>query len=311
MLRGSFPATQRGISLIELMVGIAISLILLAGVVTVMLRISTAGGESVQATRLNQQLRGTLDQVSKDLQRAGYVDWYDAWDDDDDSNPDDRGSLADVNSDGSINVLDFYQAAVPVLDLMGAVTLWSFPTPGTATGAPSVCTTNCDCILFSYDLNEDGAQGVGAGTAAANQNTANFELFGYRWNDGVIEMRVAGDTHSCNSGTWQDITDDNINITSLTFNMAYATAVGAGNDSTAYQFDASTGDWSWNNALQSTCTPVDNDNADPIPTDTDVLCLWRRKVDISITGTLSSDAAVTMTLNTDVKIKNDFFNSQP
>lgn len=68
----SLKSTRRqlGVSLIELMVGIAIALILLTGVLAVMLRISTSGGESVLATRLNQQLRGTLDIVTKDLQRA-------------------------------------------------------------------------------------------------------------------------------------------------------------------------------------------------------------------------------------------------
>ena len=297
-------------SLVELMIGIAIALILLAGVLTVMLRITTSGAESVAATRLNQALRGSLDLMTKDLQRAGYVRWNETFD----SNGD--GSLNaddDVNGDGVLDVLDFYEAVIPAFHQMGDVTLWSFPSPGTASGTPAACTANCDCVLFSYDLNEDGNQGIGSGTPGPNQNDVNFELFGYRWNDGAIEMRTAGDTHSCNSGTWQDITDDNISVTNLSFNMTYATAVGAGNDSTAYEIgaDAVTGEWSWNGAFQNTCVPNDEDVADPIPTNDDVLCLWRRNVAIGVTATLSSDANVTMTLNTDVKIKNDYFDSQP
>src|SRR5690606_5109946 len=85
--------SQRGINLVELMVGIAISLVLLTGVLSVMLRISASGGEVVASTRLNQQMRGALDLMTKELQRSGYVNWFQAWDVCDDD-PED-GNFAD------------------------------------------------------------------------------------------------------------------------------------------------------------------------------------------------------------------------
>src|SRR5690606_19939477 len=159
MLRIHQFKSQRGINLVELMVAIAISLILLAGIITVMVRITTAGGESVQATRLNQQLRGTLDLMTKDLQRAGYVNWSGAgawvWDEDGPvTNP-----YTDDDDGGTpvYNILDFYEAAVPRINEFGQVRLFSFATPGDASTAASACTTDCECILYSYDIDGNGA----------------------------------------------------------------------------------------------------------------------------------------------------------
>src|SRR5690606_6349721 len=132
MLRIHQIKSQRGINLVELMVGIAISLILLAGIITVMVRISTAGGESVQATRLNQQLRGSLDLVTKELQRAGYTNWFATWDGCGGGAVD--GVLSDANGDGAVDIRDYYQCAAPVVNRFGSVTLWGFPTRGSASG---------------------------------------------------------------------------------------------------------------------------------------------------------------------------------
>ncbi|MGD9661074.1 MAG: PilW family protein [Porticoccaceae bacterium] len=322
MLSKPYPARQRGISLIELMVGIAISLILLAGVITVMLRISTAGGESVQATRLNQQLRGSLDVMTKELQRAGYVNWFVSWENCS-GNTVSGTTLIDANADGKADIRDFYICATPVINQFGTVTLWGFPTRGSAAGTPVISTEgggcgaagNCDCILYSYDLNGDGVQGIGSGTAGANQNTANFELFGFRWvrsaatnNIGTIQMRTGGSTHSCNSGTWQAITDDNVDITALSFALEYAVTAGspgAWNHSTTFQysFDGSP------SSMQNNCTPAAAPGSPPVSGD--VLCLWRRSVGIDIEANLAADPGVSLSLTNRVKIKNDHFNTAP
>lgn len=311
-MRGRNPQGQSGIGLIELMLGIAVSLILLTGVLTLMLRITTAGAESVSDTRLNQQLRSSLDFMVKELQRAGYVAWYQAWDDDNgDGDPVDTndqnsqsGTLVDSNGDGSVDIMDYYLEVLPALDRMGSVTLWSFPTAGVA-GVPAACTTDCDCVLYSYDLNEDGAQGIGSGATGANQNTANFELFGLRFNDGAIEMRTAGNTHDCNSGTWQDISDSAVDITSLTFAMTFANSVGTGNDSTVYTIDEGGG-----YTMAVACTPSVSGTYPGDDATADTLCLWRRKIAITVQATPSGDATASITLNTDVKLKNDFLDSQ-
>jgi len=254
-----------------------------------MVRITTAGGESVQATRLNQQLRGTLDLMTKDLQRAGYVNWSGAgawvWDEDGPvTNP-----YTDDDDGGTpvYNILDFYEAAVPRINEFGQVRLFSFATPGDASTAASACTTDCECILYSYDIDGNGAL-----------STGDFELFGFRLNDGAVEMRTAGNDHTCSTGTWQDVTDDNLEITSLGFTLLYVNDPATG-DATVYpiQSGASLGP-------NVACVP----GAGALLDDK---CLWRRKVAISISAQLAADNAVQLALNTDVKVKNDYFQSAP
>jgi type II secretory pathway component PulJ len=289
--------SQRGINLVELMVGIAISLVLLTGVLSVMLRMSVSGGEIVQSTRLNQQLRGALDLMTKEIQRAGYVNWSPLWDEDGDGIFDNINGDVDEDGNDIVDVRDFYEVAIPAMDAFGDIRLFAFATPGDASSGVSACTNNCDCILYSYDIDGDGAL-----------NADEFELFGFRLNDGAIEMRTAGETHSCNSGTWQDVTDDSVTVTSLEMTRVWANSVGTGNDSTGYRYVNESGKWTVEE-LQPGCTTTDNDGANPLPVDGDTLCLWRSSILINVTGELSGDAAVSMQLQSRVKPKNDYLNT--
>ena len=103
-----------------------------------------------------------------------------------------------------------------------------------------------------------------------------------------------------------DHTDADVNVTNLGFAMTYATALGAGNDSTMYQL---TGDGTWNGNFQSACTPNDTDGTDPIPVAGDTICVLSRSIDIALQSQLVSDNAVTMSLNTTVKNKNDYLDT--
>ncbi len=300
-----FPNKTCGFTLVEMLAGLLISGIVLSGVLLVVLRVNTAAAETVGATRLNQQARLAMDQISKDLQRAGYVDWYDPWDNCvDDTTPD---VLDDINTDGAVDILDFYECSIPAIDLIGSISLWNFPTPGDASsGNPTPCTTNCDCVLYSYDFNEDGAQGIGAGVPGSNQNTANFELYGFRWNAESIETRTAGNVHSCNSGTWSELSDPEIEINGVGFSLTYATAQGAGNDSTMFQMS---GDGTWDGSFKNACIPNDTDGGDPTPVAGDTLCLLSRSLDIALQARLAVDDEVIVSLSSTVKNKNNFLNT--
>src|SRR5690606_4366763 len=169
--------------------------------------------------------------------------------------------------DGDVNILDYYEAVTPVLNDMGRVEV------------------NGNCILYSYDIDEDGGKGTGE-----------FESFGFRLNDGAIEMRTAGDGHACDTGTWQDVTDSSVTITDLTFTLTYvdeSDLVDA--DSTMYPYDVAS--MSFGDPATA-CTPA---VAGTLPEDGDVLCLVRRGVQIHVEGQLTADAAVTMELDTKVK----------
>ena len=280
---------QTGITLLELLIALAVGLIFLAGILTLVLRVTVAGGESIQATRLNQQLRGTMDLVTKELQRSGYVNWRgsNAWEWDDDgpvTNP------YDADDDGvtpTYNILDFYEAAIPRINEFGRIELYSFATPGDASSGTSACTSDCDCILYAYDIDGDGGL-----------NTGQFELFGFRWNDGALETRTAGDVHGCDSGIWQDINDANVEVTSLGFTLEYVDEANSG-DATVYPIQGDT-----SQGLSTACTPGNGSLLSD-------KCLWRRKVTVSMAGRLLSDDSVTMALESAVKLKNDYFQTAP
>lgn len=61
-----------GMSLVELMIAMAIGLVVIGSVLAFTLSSLTSNTEYVQATRLSQELRNSMDFVSRELRRAGY-----------------------------------------------------------------------------------------------------------------------------------------------------------------------------------------------------------------------------------------------
>lgn len=62
----------RGLSLIELMVGLVVSLIVVGGAISMMVRMQTTTWRLLQETRLNQDLRAAADVMARDLRRGGF-----------------------------------------------------------------------------------------------------------------------------------------------------------------------------------------------------------------------------------------------
>lgn len=67
-------ANHAGFSLVELMVALVLGLIVSAAVVALVVAIIHANRQTLQATRLNQELRATLAVIANDLRRARAVD---------------------------------------------------------------------------------------------------------------------------------------------------------------------------------------------------------------------------------------------
>lgn len=63
---------QRGVSIIELLVGIAVGMIVLTGAVKLMSDTLGSNRRLVLETRVNQDLRAAADLIVRDLRRAGY-----------------------------------------------------------------------------------------------------------------------------------------------------------------------------------------------------------------------------------------------
>jgi type IV pilus assembly protein PilW len=63
---------RRGLSVVELMVGVAVGLAVVAGALSLMARNLAGSRHLLAETRLNQDLRAAVDVVARDLRRAGF-----------------------------------------------------------------------------------------------------------------------------------------------------------------------------------------------------------------------------------------------
>ena len=70
------PRSARGTTIVELMVGLAIGLVVVAGAATLLARQLHEQRALLAETRLTQDLRNAADLIARDLRRAGY--WGDA-----------------------------------------------------------------------------------------------------------------------------------------------------------------------------------------------------------------------------------------
>ena len=65
---------ERGFSLVEMMVALALGLIVTAAVIALVVSIIRANRQTLQTTRLNQELRATLSVIANDMRRARSVE---------------------------------------------------------------------------------------------------------------------------------------------------------------------------------------------------------------------------------------------
>lgn len=100
-----------------------------------------------------------------------------------------------------------------------------------------------------------------------DNSVGNNEQFGFRLSSGALQMQTS-------SGTWQTMTDANI-VTITNFNIT----------------ESSTGI-----SVASACTSTPTSNT---PT------VYVRRYDITMTGQATSDSAITRTLQTSVRVRND------
>lgn len=73
MLRFQRPTTQRGVSLIELMIAMVAGLIVSGAAVALIVAMMKSNAETIKATRLTQELRATAEIIGRDLRRARSV----------------------------------------------------------------------------------------------------------------------------------------------------------------------------------------------------------------------------------------------
>ncbi len=160
------------------------------------------------------------------------------------------------------------------------------------------------CILYTYDAN---GSGILTPTVFTDDVDAD-EFYGFRLEDGAIEMRLTGTTTAnCNDGAWQALTINNnssgerINITGLQF--SFNPIINPNLPGTSKCLNTA-----------SLADPEDTLCADTTAgyLNTGQRAIETRQVNIVITGALANDATVTKTISDSVRIRNDrIFTQQP
>lgn len=149
----------------------------------------------------------------------------------------------------------------------------------------------CDCITYSYDYDKDFTQDAS-------------DIFGFRRNGTVIQRDISD--AACTGGAgWEAVTDGEVNIELLTFEIEQPQAEvledGVGNDDGLCE-------------AGEACTPnpveVGNGDGNPACVSGET-CLTRRKINIVLEGSLAADSDFTVRLREEIKVKNDHFFTMP
>lgn len=211
---------RRGVTIVELMVGVAVGLLVLAGALSLFVTNTVNSGMLLGKARMAQDLRAAADLVARDLRRAAY--WGHAIDG---THAVGSGSAAPRN---------------PYADVSGSTS---------------------DGLRYAFTRD-----------AAENDTLDDAEQFGFRVQQGALQMRTS-------ASNWQDVTDrravriadDGLRITatSITLPLGHLCA--------------------------RTCTA----GTPNCPTTT------VRRFDITLTGQSIADASVTRNATASVRVRND------
>lgn len=156
-----------------------------------------------------------------------------------------------------------------------------------------------NCILYSYDANGSGLTTAGAAAVDAN------EYYGFRLNNGVVEIRLTGTTTAdCNNGNWQAMTisdtgGESLNITRLAF--SFDPIADPVLPTTSKCLNTFILDPPENTLCEYTVNYLETEDR----------AIETRQVNIVIEGRLANDATVTKTVSGSVKIRSDRIFTQP
>ncbi|MDG1733514.1 MAG: hypothetical protein P8H39_11115 [Thalassotalea sp.] len=146
-------------------------------------------------------------------------------------------------------------------------------------------TVDGECLLYSYDLNEDGNLDLGD------------EFFGFRLNSGVIEMRVPSsivDGDNCNDGSWEELSDSDLYVVeTLAFNRQNSACVNTSEPDGDDEDDENGID----NDAERDCYDVPPEALD--------ITVETREIKITISAYLVNDTEVNHTVSESVRVRND------
>jgi prepilin peptidase dependent protein B len=258
---------QRGLTLVELLVGLAVGLIVVGGAIAMFASSVRSSNETLMASKLNQEISGLLHVIVNDVRRAGF--WGDMDMDELDENPFSQpGATALVVRDDMVSNL---------------------VQPATGQGS---------CLVYAYDATY--LPGNAAGVLEAG------DLFGFRLNGTVAQMRsngvvdgancIGGTCSSCTNGVWDNVTDpDLIEITELTFDLGDSQCLNGAEPNTV------------DNDADGTVDDADEyDCYLNVPAaGSGVATMETRELVVTVTGRLAEDTSVQATVSQSVTVRND------
>ena len=290
---------QRGVTLVELMIGLAVGLIVVGAVLSVYLTTVNTSGETLKSSRLNQQVSAIMNVMSNDIRRAGYAE----------ATPSFGGYDWDDPGDLDVNDLDnIEEPSTNPFNQPGSTALEVHDTMASDSDVGSLGWG--ECILYAYDASKGDADDDGTPGPDGDVNTDGFrimennEYFGFRKNGTNIDMRksidyAAGDTpNSCasaGSGSWEAMNDPTIEITTLEFNLRGSSCV---NTQEPDKLD-SDGDGTIDDLDESDCythVPAVGSGINTVE---------RRDVEITIGARLAGDPEVKISVTQHVSVRND------
>ena len=258
---------QRGLTIIELIIGLAVGLLVVGGAITMYIQAISSSNDTLRSSKLNQEISALMAVIIDDVRRAGY--WYNFGFGNDSENP-------------------FSQENATVLTVINDM----------ANDAAQGPRGQGTCLVYSYDATYLGGN-VG-GTLEAT------DLFGFRLNGTVVQMRetgvvdgvacVGGTCDSCNNGTWQNVTDPNlIEITALNFDLGNSQCLNA----TEPNGDDDDGDGTVDEDDEADCYATIPANGSGEAT------AETRELVVTVSGRLANDTSTQMTATQTVKVRND------
>jgi type IV pilus assembly protein PilW len=149
--------------------------------------------------------------------------------------------------------------------------------------APTTTVDPGNCLLYSYDADNNG-------TVDTN------EYYGFRLNNASIDIRTTGTTtNSCTDGNWEEfVFGDQLNITTLQFSWLPMNGMIATTRCLDYSSNPTADfDKTCINAFTDGDITAGNQIAE------------KRTINITISGSLDSDAIVSKTLTGSVQVRND------
>jgi prepilin peptidase dependent protein B len=180
---------QTGLALIELLVGIVVSLIALAFLLNIYLTNIRSTSETVNAARLDDDLRSTMTYMVEEIRRAGY--WK--------NSVVESGGTTEI-ADPKCNPFSAYNDELDFTDCDPAIAIY-----GTNLAVSKKAGEENDtCITFTYDRGSPSDPDDPDGILQITN-----EYYGIRLSDGAIEIAHSVDCNSPDSG-WHALTDPDV-----------------------------------------------------------------------------------------------------